>query len=218
VLHSGDGRTWTRLPSPPLRDAAATAAEVATHAGAALPGGGRLLWQVWERWRDEELSIETTLASSVDGRSWEELARLGEGSQVVAAVGRSDWKDGWLLAGAMVDPDHGSEPTVWTSMDLREWTAIALPMPPGAWTASITDVDDFGTGYVAVGTWRDDAGVEWGATWLSANGAAWFLMPWAEGDVPVDAPVFMSNGAMGLAAVGFDSNDVADVAAWAVVP
>jgi hypothetical protein len=90
-------------------------------------------------------------------------------------------------------------------------------MPTGAWTASITDVDDFGTGYVAVGSWRDDGGLAWGATWLSANGVDWFLMPWAEGEVPRDAPVFMSNGMHGLAAVGFDANDNADVAAWRVV-
>jgi hypothetical protein len=218
LMHSVDGLRWTRLATPPAADVATDFPPFA-HAGVADAGGLRVVWQDW----DERAPADSptgngrfvaTVATYLDGRTWTDVGGFpGDNAHVLLGVAPGDGGSRWVLAGSS-GPASGTEattPTLWTSVDARTWTLMALPIASGV--RDVTGLVHGAPGYVAVSGYRG-MGDMWGSgeatsheTWLSADGFTWTELP-VSGPAGADyGPGLVADGPAGVIGISLSPTD-----------
>jgi hypothetical protein len=196
LLHSTDGRVWTRLAPGPLPEGR-TPDDIYAHGGAATASGQRLLWQV----QDWQSGTTTTLASSPDGRAWTPIAGFdGAGVSIALALGpRSGASGPWLLVGDLSGPTSSST-VAWLSDDLATWRSGSFLISEAS-SARVTAVVHLAGGHIAVGSWDPEGAQSIPVTWLSMDGTTWSEVASPEPE-PTDGPIYMAVGPAGLIGVG----------------
>jgi hypothetical protein len=203
LLHSSNGLDWTRLPSAPLPEGAASGDDVYAHGGVATTSGRRVVWQV----RDKATPTVTSLSTSADGTTWTVIPAFnGAGAFVQFAVGPTAGRDGpWLLAGRGAP---GS--TAWFTNDLAQWHASSFVATEGG-SVSLTALERWVGGYIALGTYDPEAALPTPVTWLSPDGMTWNEIPPTVPPSP-DGPVFLAMGPAGMIGIGNAGEDAST--AW----
>jgi hypothetical protein len=202
LLHTKDGRTWTRLTSPPLPIGTKSGEDIYNHAGVASPDGRRVVWQT-----GDPSIMATTLATSADGATWRGVPSLvSPGAMVNLALAPAAGVAGpWLLLGGT----WGSDMRWWRSDDLVNWRSGTVVLT-GVDRAGLGAIARLQVGYVAIGIHQLDDYTTIPITMRSSDGVTWSLVE-DIAPVPPDAPMFMADGPAGL--IGIGGVDVGS-AAW----
>ena len=201
LLHTTDGRAWTRLTPAPLPDGVKSGEDIYSHAGVATADGRRIVWQT-----QEPMELLTTLSTSADGILWMRVPTVAStGAFIELALAPAVGSTGpWLLLGGSATGERW-----WRSDDMLNWQSDYVVFT-GIPRAGLSAITRLGGGYVAVGLEQFDDYTTIPVTLTSRDGAHWAFV---EGSVPApqDGPIFMVDGPAGL--VGIGTTDTAS-AAW----
>jgi hypothetical protein len=151
------------------------------------------------------------LFTSPDGQAWSRITSFpGTLATVESGVAPDPSRAPlWIVAGS----DAKSFPTVWTSPDLKVWTAHELPLGVGT-EGALSAIADTSLGYVAVGTITNGTTADaQHSSWLSTDGLDWVQLgtPGTAGD---DGPDVLADGPAGV--IGFAEYNGSEVppGAW----
>ncbi len=207
IFHSPNGLSWSRSSAPsPIRPGSSEATEI-WHLGLADAIGEQLVGAYWYPDGNQQIG----LFSTPDGKAWSAVKSFqGINSTVQGGLAPSDsLAPLWILAGS----DPMTLPTVWTSPDLRTWTAHELPAAPGA-EGSLSAIAATHLGYVAVGQLSDGTdGSAYRSSWVSTDGLSWTQL-----DTPNtpdgDGPDVLTDGPGGVIGFALYNGTSVPAGAW----
>jgi hypothetical protein len=203
LMHSADGLHWTALVPPPAAPIVNSDPFPWEHGGVADTTGARVVWQNWQDFRqgagEEGISV-ATVSISRDGGRWTSADGFpGSRASVQSGLSGPAGPAHWLLAGAdWSSTKGGSVPTIWRSTDGITWTALRLPETTGSTIGSPQSLVLTPNGYVAVGASSDGDH----ATWISADGVGWSVLPRSAKVGSDFGPAFVAYGPNGVIGVG----------------
>ena len=213
IFHSADGFSWTALPaSPPTVIKGSPVPTELWHLGLAAQSGGRLVAGYWYPMNGASVGgVVAGLFTSPDGQAWSRITSFpGTLATVESGVAPDPSRAPlWIVAGS----DAKSFPTVWTSPDLKVWTAHELPLGVGT-DGALSAIAETSLGYVAAGTITNETTADvQHSSWLSTNGVDWVQLatPGTAGD---DGPDVLADGPAGV--IGFAEYNGSEVppGAW----